>query len=405
MSPIDPASKLDPLAQHDELVSRAKALQPLLRKNAALAEKERRCAEENVLAIDEAGLFRILQPARYGGFQAGVRTHIEVSATLAEACPSSAWVMNLIGICGWFASLLPVRAQDQIFAANPRARVAGVFTPSSQTRRKEVEGGLVVSGKWYYASGCLHADWGLIGLTEQDAQGQVIDQFLAYVPMKDLTIEDTWHTVGMRGSGSNCLVAHEIFVPRHCMYSMPKALGWDYPTEFKDSEPLSRAAFVPMAALILAGPQLGMARAALEYVISTASKRAVTYTVFAKQSESTAFQIQIAEAAMKIDTAHLHVQRAAEDIQRHAEANRFPDYKERARLRCDTAYGIRHALDALNMLMVAHGSGGFAESSPMQRWWRDANTAAGHAVALPSVAIEIYGKALLGVETMVTPLV
>lgn len=405
MSHTDPAIQFDEIALRNELLQRARELQPLLRKNAAQTDRDRRAAEENILAIEQAGLLRIMQPRRYGGFGAPVRTHVEVAATLAEACPGTAWVQNLIGVCNWFASLLPERAQDEIFKANPKARVAGVFTPSSQTQRKEVEGGLVVSGKWYYASGCLHADWGLVGLTEQDKDGKVIDQFIAFVPMQELTIEDTWHTVGMRGSGSACLVAEEVFVPRHRMYSMPRMLAWDYPTEFKGQESCATAAFVPVAALILAGPQLGMARAALDYVISTAGKRAVTYTTYARQSDSTAFQLQIAEAAMKIDTAHLHVLRACDEVQRYAEANQFPDYKSRARMRCDTAYGIRNALEALNALMAAHGSGGFAESSPMQRWWRDANTAAGHAVGLPAVAVEIYGKALLGVDTMVTPLV
>ncbi|MCA0244540.1 MAG: oxidoreductase [Proteobacteria bacterium] len=401
----DPALLLDEAAQRDELVRRARDLQPLLRKNAAQTDRERRAAEENILAIESAGLFRIMQPRRYGGFGAPVRTHVAVAATLAEACPGTAWVQNLIGVCNWFASLLPARTQDEIFKDKPLARVAGVFTPSSQTHRKAVEGGLVVSGKWYYASGCLHADWGLVGLTEQDDSGKVIDQFIAYIPMHELTIEDTWHTVGMRGSGSACLVANDVFVPQHRMYSVPKILAWDYPTEFKGSEVCAAQAFVPVAALILAGPQLGMARAALDYVVAMAPKRAVTYTTYARQSDSTAFQIQVAEAAMKIDTAELHIHRACDEVQRHAEAGTFPDHKARARMRCDTAYGIRHSLEALNLLMAAHGSGGFAESSPMQRWWRDANTAAGHAVALPSVAIEIYGKALLGVDQMVTPLV
>lgn len=405
MSHTDPAIHQDEHLLREELVHRARELQPLLRKNATQTDKDRRAAEENIRAIEEAGLFRIMQPRRYGGFGAPVRTHVEVAATLAEACPGTAWVQNLIGVCNWFASLLPERAQDDIFKNNPKARVAGVFTPSSQTHRKEVEGGLVVSGKWYYASGCLHADWGLVGLTEQDKDGKVIDQFIAYIPMSELTIEDTWHTVGMRGSGSACLVAKDVFVPQHRMYSVPKILAWDYPTEFQGKEQCATQAFVPVATLILAGPQLGMARAALAYVISTADKRAVTYTTYARQCDSTSFQIQVAEAAMKIETAHLHVLRACDEVQRYAEAKQFPDYKTRARLRCDTAYGIRNALDGLNMLMTAHGSGGFAESSPMQRWWRDANTAAGHAVGMPSIAIEIYGKALLGVDAMVTPLV
>ena len=405
MKLTDPIFQLDESALRDELVRRARQLLPILRKNAVQTDRDRRAVEENIIAIDEAGLFHVMTPRRYGGFGAPVRTQVDVAAVLAEACPGTAWVQNLISTCNWFASLLPERAQDEIFKANPKARVAGVFTPSTQTHRKDVEGGLIVSGKWYYASGCLHADWGLVGLTEEDEHGKVVDQFLAFIPMSELTIEDTWHTVGMRGSGSACLVAKDVFVPRHRMYSTPKILAWDYPTEFKGREAGATAAFVPVAVMILAGPQLGMARAALDYVISMAGKRAVTYTTYARQSDSTAFQLQVAEAAMKIDTAHLHVHRACDDIQRYAAANEFPDYKTRARLRCDAAYGIRNAVDALNMLIAAHGSGGFAESSPMQRWWRDANTAAGHAVGLPSIAMEIHGKALLGVDVMVTPLV
>ena len=143
----DPALTLDDATLREELVRRARELQPLLRKNAVQTDKERRAAEEDVLAIEAAGLLRIMQPRRYGGFGATVRTHVEVTATLAEACPGTAWVQNLIGVCNWFASLLPERTQDEIFKDNPLARVAGVFTPSTQTHRKEVEGGLVLSGK------------------------------------------------------------------------------------------------------------------------------------------------------------------------------------------------------------------------------------------------------------------
>jgi 3-hydroxy-9,10-secoandrosta-1,3,5(10)-triene-9,17-dione monooxygenase len=387
-----------------EMVLRARALGAMLQRNAAKTEADRRVVEENIQAMSDAGLFHVMLPKRYGGPEAGVSNHLDVVSTLAEFCPSSAWVANLIGVCTWFASLLPAQAQDDIFGANPKARIAGVFTPSSQTHRKAVEGGLVVSGKWYYASGCLHADWGLIGLTEQDESGKVIDQYLAYVPMSDLTIEETWFTVGMKGSGSNCIVAQDVFIPDHRMYSMPRALQGDYATEFKD-EMLYHSAFVPLAAIILAGPQLGMGRAALRYVTEMADKRGIAYTVYGKQSESVAFQLQIAEAAMKIESAHLHAYRAAADIERFAALGEQPDYKTRARMRCDNSHAITLITEAMNQLITAHGSGAFAESSPLQRLWRDSNTAARHAVALPQISLEVYGKALLGVDTMVTPLV
>ena len=73
------------------------------------------------------------------------------------------------------------------------------------------------------------------------------------VPMSDVTIEDTWYTAGMRASGSNCIVGNEVFVPEHRLMDLMAAVRGEYPTEFKD-EASYRAAFVPLAALILVGP-------------------------------------------------------------------------------------------------------------------------------------------------------
>jgi alkylation response protein AidB-like acyl-CoA dehydrogenase len=117
------------------------------------------------------------------------------------------------------------------------------------------------------------------------------------------------------------------------------------------------------------------------------------------------FQAQIAEASLKIDTAHLHAFRAAEDIDNAARRGEKLDYVTRARVRADSGVVVTAITDALNILISAHGAGTFSEASPLQRIWRDSNTAARHAVVMPSVGIEVYGKALLGVENTVTPLV
>ena len=117
------------------------------------------------------------------------------------------------------------------------------------------------------------------------------------------------------------------------------------------------------------------------------------------------FQAQIAQAALKIDTAHLHAFRAAADIDETALRGEKLDYLTRARVRADSGLVVTYITDAINILVSAHGAGTFAEGSPLQRMWRDANTAARHAVVLPAVGIEVYGKALLGVENTVTHLV
>ena len=385
-----------------ELVERIKALRPLLRKNAAKTEDDRRVAEENIQALADAGVFRITVPRRYGGYEVNMRSMLDVSAAVAEGCGSTAWAVTLINVCNWFTSLYSQQAQDDVFGANPNARVAGVLAPTAKTRR--VDGGLIVTGKWYYSSGSLHADWGLLGVPVVNEAGVQVDQGTVLIPREQLSIEDTWYVAGMKGTGSNAFVANEVFVPDHRILSLPRAIEGDYATELKH-EAVYRAAFVPVAVLVLVGPQLGMGRAALEYVIEKAPQRSIAYTSFQKQTDSVAFQLQVAEAAVKIDTAHLLAYRAADDIDEAAARDVYPDFTRRARIRAYSGAAISHVTGAIDILLSAHGAGSFAQSSLMQRMWRDSNTAARHAVTLPIVSDEVYGKALLGVENTVTPLV
>ncbi|KXU82785.1 oxidoreductase [Paraburkholderia monticola] len=385
-----------------ELVKRAKGLQPLLFKNAPESDRNRRASEENIEAIADAGLFKLMVPKRYGGYQGTIRSHIEVTAALGEACGGTAWVTSLINGSAWLVSLFSEQAQDDIYGANPNARVSGGFTPTTQVRR--VEGGLVMSGKWFFSSGSLHSQWAILGCAERDEHGALKAQYLALVPMSELAIEDTWFTTGMRGSGSNCIVGNDVFVPDHRLLDIMAAVRGEYPTPFKD-EVEYRAAFGPVSSLLLIGPQLGIGRAALKYVIEKAPQRAIAYTSFTRQTDSTAFQLQVAEAALKIDTAHMRAFRAADQVDDAARLDMSLDYITRARIRADVGVVVSDITDALNTLIFAHGAGSFAEASPVQRWWRDSNTAARHAIVLPAVGAEVYGKALLDVENTVTPLV
>ena len=125
------------------------------------------------------------------------------------------------------------------------------------------------------------------------------------IPRPHYTTEDTWFVVGMRGSGSNAIVADDVFIPDHRIIPVSKAIVGDFSTEFED-EVLYHSAFVSALTVVLAGPQLGLGRAALRLAIEQASKRSVPNTIYVKQSDSVGFQTQIAEAAMLIDAAHLH---------------------------------------------------------------------------------------------------
>lgn len=385
-----------------ELIARAQQLKPLLANNAAQGERDRRVVEESIEALTVAGLFKISVPKRHGGYETSMRTMLDVSAAVGEADGGTSWVVALTNVCNWLVGLMSDQAQAEVFGADPDAKVSGVLAPTAETRK--VEGGWRVSGKWYYNSGSWHATWAVMGIPITDQDGNVIDQGAALIPRADMDFEDTWFVAGMRSSGSNCLIADDVFVPEHRVLSIPPAITGQYPTEHVD-ETLYRSALIPVLALVLIGPQLGMGRAALDFVISKAAKKPISYTFFTSQQESTAFQLQIAEAARLIDTAHLHAYRAAADIDDAAASGEYPDYVTRARVRADTGHVAECITRAIEILLYAHGAGSFAEVSPLQRIWRDSATAARHAIVSPAVSYEVYGKALLGVEDPITPMV
>ncbi|MFI5952847.1 acyl-CoA dehydrogenase family protein [Cryptosporangium sp. NPDC051539] len=385
-----------------DLVERAAALRPQLAAEADRTDRERAVPTSNIDALASAGLLGLLQPARYGGRQTDFRTIIEVSRELGRACGSTAWVASLLNASAWFAGLFPVQAQDDIWGERPDARIAGVVTPSGTA--DAVDGGYRVSGRWAPASGCTHADWAVLGVVRPDAAGTSDAVGIVLAPMSELVVEDTWFVSGMRGTASNTLVGEDLFVPAHRFLSIPDAVEGRYATPFTD-ELLYRAPFVPVAALLLTGPHLGLATAAVDLLAEKAPRRGLTLTNYATQAEAPTVQLAAAHAASLVDSAALHAYRAAADIDEAAHAGVFPGYDARARMRMDAGMAAVHAREAVRIVCSAQGASSFSEANPLQRLWRDVETGSRHAVLNPEVAAEIYGKALFGIRGTVSALV
>ncbi|GAB2673446.1 flavin-dependent monooxygenase [Saccharopolyspora gloriosae] len=385
------------------LPERAAALVELLSRNAATAEQDRALPDENVRALQEAGLFGLLAPARFGGHQTDFRTFVRVIAELGRGCGSTAWVVTLINTCQWMVGLLPERAQQEVFGVDPDARVCTVIEPNASSTA--AEGGQVITGRWAFASGCGHCQWAMLGIPIVDDAGEQVDQGLALVPMEELEVVDTWFVSGMRGTGSNTLVGEEIFVPEHRILSVSRALRGDYPTEH-DDEVLYRSAFAPVLIIILAAPLLGLARGGLDAVLEGLGKdKKIAYTFYADSRHAPSTQMQLAEAAQLIDTAELHLTRAATDIDTWAAGPEYMPEFHRARVRMDTGSIAVRTREALDLLLNIGGAGSFAEANPLQRIWRDQEVAGRHAVINPAIATEVYGRALLGIEDQVTPII
>ena len=365
-------------------INGAAALQPMLERNAPATEEARRVGEENIEALRAAGVFRIMAPRRFGGLETDTPHQDRGRARGGQG-------MRLQRV-GHFTGMASAETQEEIWGGNPDARIAGVFNASSTSRK--VDGGYIV----------LHADRAMLGIPVVDADGNAAGKSLAFMPMSGLTIEGTWFTAGMKGSGGNTTGAEDVFVPEHRLLSIPGVLGGGTATPTKD-EALYCSGFVPVAALILVGPQLGLRSRTLEYVLEMAPKRRIAYTFHTCQTDSPSFQLNMAEAATLVDTAHLFAYRAADLIDDAAREGRLLTYLERARVRMDVGHTATMARDAIDVLMTSHGAPPFADFNPLQRIWPDCETASRHAVVGPDIAAEAYGRALVGIEEGVTPIV
>ena len=160
----------------EELISRAKSLIPLLRANATLADQLGRLPDENVKAIEEAGLFRMLMPVNRGGFGTDAATAATAMTHIASGCPSTAWVLQIYSGIGRMAEIFPEETLAEIYAGTPNAKFAGTFG-SAGAVCETVDGGYRIrgQGRWPYNSGCHHADWDLLRVSVEERDGTISD--------------------------------------------------------------------------------------------------------------------------------------------------------------------------------------------------------------------------------------
>ncbi|MEU4657581.1 hypothetical protein AB0G32_27205 [Streptomyces sp. NPDC023723] len=394
-------NRTDLLDLRADLVSRVHKFGPVLAEGAAQGERERRLPDATVRAIDESQVSRVWTARSYGGLEADVRTMSEVAKALSHHCPSTSWVVNNINGSNLLAAKFPLAARDEVFGADPGAKLASVFAATGTAVR--ADGGFLLTGSWPYATGILHDDWVILVAREVDAAGEPVGGLSLLVPAADLTIEDTWHTVGMRATGSHTVVLRDTFVPAHRVIPAEVQRGRENATD-TTLPPLLRTAAIAAMGVVCASVVVGIGQAALAHVVDKAPGRGIAPSKYTSQPGSQTFVSALGGTALTLDAADLHVTRAAGVIDEAAHAAAGLPENELRRIRGDVGQAVNLVTVALDELMWAHGAAAFAESNPLQQYWRDANTAARHALLNPRVGRELYGGAFFGLDLVVPSL-
>src|SRR5216683_8073327 len=209
-----PLSGDDSALPDDEraMLARARGLVPRLAERAPAAAAARQVPAETIAEYRQAGILRILQPRRFGGIEGRFSLFSRIVEELTYGCASSAWVYAVLAEHQWILAQYPEAAQIDVWGDNPEAVAASSLAPRAAAQR--VAGGWRLSGHYPFSSGCDHAQWAIIGAF----LGEMGDpQRVAYllVPLAEIEIDDDWHALGLRGSGSKSLVLHDVFVPEH----------------------------------------------------------------------------------------------------------------------------------------------------------------------------------------------
>ena len=376
MTTTRPQDVIEPLRATEDATERARSLTP-----------------QAVELLHRCGATKLMTPSHLGGEETSPRDLIEAERLIAHGSPAASWVLMVCAAHSFIAGRFPEQARHEVWQGDPGMLIPGVPTPRGTCRA--APGGFVVDGRWPYASGADHGDWVMLGCrgVRNDAD-EPCRSHIVVLPKAEVEIDDTWFTLGMRGSGSKDLVVDEVLVPEHRAVEMLPAMNGVLEGV---AEPLYRLPILPVLSTMLMGTIVGMAERGLELYLEQARARRDAYSGRAK-AESVGVQHRVAEASGELASAWAMVQRNCDLFDQAMLEDPPMPIDVRAEVRWNAAYAAELCRRATGRLYGGAGAGAAHDSNVLQRVFRDVNTGVQHAALDLDVAAEIRGQCLLGIE-------
>jgi alkylation response protein AidB-like acyl-CoA dehydrogenase len=336
----------------------------------------------------EAGLFRMLAPASAGGLESEPAVLVESVEALARGDGAAGWLVAVCSTAGILTAYLPPERAGDLFA-DPLAITGGVFAPRGRGDR--VDGGIQVTGRWPFASGCEHCAWLLGGVM---VEGEAAPR-LAVAPREQVTIHDTWHVAGLRATGSHDIEMDRLLIPDGHSASVLA----DQPTA---GGPLYAFPLFGLLAIAIAACGLGIARGALNELVALAGGKTPAGGTRPLAARG-AVQSEVAQVEGALRAARSGLLAAVDEAWEAAQATGAVTVAHRTGLRVAATHAARTAAEVTTQLLRLAGGSAIYDSVSLQRRWRDAVVAGQHMLVAPPT-LELTGRLLLGVETDTTQL-
>jgi indole-3-acetate monooxygenase len=378
-----------------DYVARAQALLPAVAAAADRIEAERRIVPELVAALQEAGIFHMLLPPSLGGGGADIVAFNEVIQTIATADASTAWCLGQQIASTQSAGYLDPKIAREVFGP-PHGAVA--WGPPAGAKAVVTDGGYIVNGRWRFASGSGHCPWigGHAAVIERDGKPRLDDRGQPVLRTMLFRKEqaawtDIWHTIGLRGTGSNQYEVKDLFVPDAYTY-------WrDQQSDRTNDGPLFNIPLLTLYGIGFSGVGLGLARASLDAFMALANNKTGRAGRGAMR-DNPIIQSETAMVAGSLHAARAFLRQMLEEIWEAVNKN-GATLDQRARLRLAITGALDQSVRVVDFSYTAAATSAIFNGSPFERRFRDMHTVTAQGQAHMS-NFESAGQALFGIEPM-----
>jgi 3-hydroxy-9,10-secoandrosta-1,3,5(10)-triene-9,17-dione monooxygenase len=319
---------------------------------------------------------------------------VELVSTVAEGDGASGWVFGLLASHFWLGSVFDLQAQYDMWGDDPDALMSSSFAAETSDV-SACDGGYRVSGRWPFSSGSQHCTWAMVGIVlPPDGDGGPPTPRWCLLPRTDYSVEDTWHTCALRGTGSNTVVVDDAFVPAYRTVDPTDVMEGRAPGSLANLSPIFRLSFSTALSSYLGSTAIGIAARAGRDFAEYSKKKVSKFTGLPELSDP--MIIHVGTVAAHAEAARGLMRYRAGLLDGLVEAGLGPTFEERIATNRDVTTAVRMCVDAVERAMRFSGGSGLFEHHTIQQAWRDVHGVAAHMGYNTDTVYGNWGRHVLG---------
>jgi len=313
---------------------------------------------------------------------------------------SSAWVLGVVGVHPLQMGLFPLQAQEDVWSKDASTLISSSYQPVGKVEK--ADGGFYLSGQWSFSSGSQHCDWVFLGSLIFPEDGKGPPEYRTFLlPRSDYQIIDTWHTYGLKATGSHDIKVERAFVPEHRTHKAMDGFLCRNPGQEVNKGDLFKLPWAAIFTRAVSTASIGAAQGALKDFLEIAKGRVSTNTGMATKADPFALSAA-ANTAAEIEGMKTTLFKVFDDMMEVVRQGGDVAADHRVFYKYQASRVARRCADLVDELLLLSGARGVFEDNPMVRPWLDLKTGRNHIANNSNLAGLTLGGSFLGAPVMDT---